>query len=89
MSVQAGAPVAETSGFAPAPSVADGGDPTGCGDVWGMTCFASLLGGASLREAVEHANLLASRNAEHRGASRLGRLLEGTSRILEPREGSP
>ena len=81
-------PTAASSGFVPTPSVAPDGDPTGCGDVWGMTCFASLLGGASLRGAVEHANLLASRNAEHRGASHLGRLLAGAGSILEPRERS-
>lgn len=73
-----------TSGFVAAPRVVAEPDPTGCGDVWGMTCFASLLGGASLHAAVERANELAARNAEHRGASRLGPLLAGPSRILEP-----
>ncbi len=60
-------------------------DPTGCGDVWGMTCFASLLGGASLRDAAERANELAARSAGHRGASRLGPLLARPTRTLESR----
>jgi hypothetical protein len=89
-SVSAGgrASSAASSGFAPTPSVAAEADPTGCGDVWGMICFVSLLGGASLRGAVEQANILASRNAAHRGASHLSRLLDPAERILEPREQS-
>ena len=74
-----------TSGMAPAPRVVAEPDPTGCGDVWGMTGFVTLLGGASVRAAVERANELASRNALHRGASRLGPLLAGPNRILQPR----
>ena len=62
-------------GSVPAPPVVGEPDPTGCGDVWGMVCFTSLLSGASLRVAAERANELASRSAGHRGASRLGRLL--------------
>lgn len=42
-------------------------DPTGCGDVWGITCFGSLLAGAGLWEAVARANRLATRNAAARG----------------------
>lgn len=76
---------AATSGFVPAPRAVADADPTGCGDVWGMTCFASLLEGKSLRAAVERANDLASRNAGHRGASALGRLLAGKSSILDRR----
>lgn len=74
-----------TSGFAPTRLAVPDPDPTGCGDVWGMTCFASLLGGATLREAVERSNTLAGRNAAHRGASQLGRLLADTSPILSGR----
>ena len=74
-----------TSGFAPTRLVVPDPDPTGCGDVWGMTCFASLLGGATLREAVERSNTLAARNAAHRGASQLGRLLADKSPILSGR----
>jgi hypothetical protein len=53
------------------------GDPTGCGDVWGATFFASLLGGISLEEAMNAANRLATRNVEHRGARGLRHHLGG------------
>jgi len=46
-------------------------DPIGCGDVWGMTCFAHLLGGAILPAAMERANEVAARNAAGHGAARL------------------
>ena len=54
---QSGAPgVRETvpvaSGTAP-------GDPTGCGDVWGATFFAAVLGGAARRDASRRANAMA------------------------------
>jgi sugar/nucleoside kinase (ribokinase family) len=54
-----------------------GGDPTGCGDVWGVTACAALLGGADVEEAVRRANAAASRNVSHRGASGLNRFLRG------------
>ena len=47
------------------------GDPTGCGDVWGITCFASLLAGCSIHEAVARAHAAASRKLSHRGATGL------------------
>lgn len=47
------------------------GDPTGCGDVWGATCFMSLLRGASLGMAMAAANRAAARNVDHRGAEGL------------------
>ncbi|MEE8148583.1 MAG: carbohydrate kinase family protein [Longimicrobiales bacterium] len=53
------------------------GDPTGCGDVWGATFFARLLGGDERHTAMTHANRMASRNVEHRGASGLNRHLRG------------
>lgn len=53
------------------------GDPTGCGDVWGATCFARLLEGASLEDAVRSANAAGARNVEHRGASGLHLFLQG------------
>ncbi len=53
------------------------GDPTGCGDVWGATFFARLLGGDQLQTAMTHANRMASRNVEHRGASGLNFHLRG------------
>lgn len=66
------------------------GDPTGCGDVWGITCFLQLLRGVTLPEAVHSANQVAARNASLRGASGLARLLGDATGpiILEPeREG--
>lgn len=53
------------------------GDPTGCGDVWGMTAFCLLLEGASVEEAIRQANTTACRNVGHRGASGLNRYLRG------------
>lgn len=59
-----------------------GGDPTGCGDVWGATCFARLLAGVDLEGAMESANEAAARNAALRGAEGLARHLGG--RLSEP-----
>lgn len=50
-------------------------DPTGCGDVWGMTACAALLGGRDIEEAIREANAVAARNASHRGTSGLSRFL--------------
>ncbi len=47
------------------------GDPTGCGDVWGATCFIRLAAGATLEDAMAAANRAASRNVSHRGADGL------------------
>ncbi len=62
------------------------GDPTGCGDVWGITCFLRLLQGAAVPEAVRAANRVAARNASFRGAAGLARLLADTAGpiIFEP-----
>ncbi len=46
-------------------------DPTGCGDVWGATCFSALLAGEGLEEAARRANRAAGRNAAYRGATGL------------------
>jgi sugar/nucleoside kinase (ribokinase family) len=55
-----------------APSrVVEAGDPTGCGDVWGATCFVALVRGDPLAEAVGAANDAAGRNAGYRGADGL------------------
>jgi sugar/nucleoside kinase (ribokinase family) len=54
-----------------------GGDPTGCGDVWGITTFASLLAGSDLEEAMRRANATSGRNVMHRGATGLNRFLKG------------
>jgi sugar/nucleoside kinase (ribokinase family) len=61
------------------------GDPTGCGDVWGATIFARLLGGDSLEAAMAEANRLAGRNVEHRGARGLHLHLSGRLSHAEER----
>ncbi|MGE0555594.1 MAG: hypothetical protein AB7R55_19340, partial [Gemmatimonadales bacterium] len=60
-----------------APSV-DALDPSGCGDVFGATVFAALLGGATLDHAVRLGNGAAARNATFRGASGLAAHLRGS-----------
>ena len=55
----------------------EGGDPTGCGDVWGATYFSQLLGGATLSDAIVTAHRAAARNVEHRGATGLAAYLRG------------
>ncbi len=55
--------------------VADGGDPTGCGDVWGATYFSRLAAGDILRTAMDAALDAAARNVEHRGATGLAHYL--------------
>jgi hypothetical protein len=47
------------------------GDPTGCGDVWGATCFMRLVRGDPLEDAMAAANRAAARNVDHRGAEGL------------------
>lgn len=59
------------SGVVPAAASLGTGDPTGCGDVWGATCFISLLRGDRLSEAMAAANRAAGRNMNHRGAEGL------------------
>jgi len=59
-----------------APAV-DATDPTGCGDVFGATCCARLLGGDALPEAVAAANRAAARAATFRGAGGLAAHLRG------------
>ncbi len=61
----------------PAPPVSAGGDPTGCGDVWGATYFSRLLAGDNLGDAIRAAHRAATRNLEHRGATGLSRHLRG------------
>ena len=55
-------------------------DPTGCGDVWGITCFAALLAGAGVAEAVSRANRLAAAAAAGRGTRGLARRLADAAR---------
>lgn len=71
-------------GRAPPPRRVEDGDPTGCGDVWGMACFAALLEGADLPSAVARGNELAARNAERSGG--LG-LLEAAAGPAGPDRG--
>jgi len=57
-------------------------DPTGCGDVWGATCFSVLLGGAGLEGAMRRANAAAGRNAAYRGASGLSEYLRSPTGLV-------
>ncbi|HXF95197.1 MAG TPA: PfkB family carbohydrate kinase [Gemmatimonadales bacterium] len=50
---------------------ASGGDPTGCGDVFGATAVAALVSGAALEDALRLATRMAARNLTHRGATGL------------------
>jgi len=52
-------------------------DPTGCGDVWGATCFSRLLAGDRLLSAITAAHRAAGRNLHHRGATGLAHYLRG------------
>ncbi len=65
------------SGIAPVEDAEVVGDPTGCGDVWGATFLARLLGGDQLQPAMIQANRLAARNVGHQGASELHKYLGG------------
>lgn len=53
------------------------GDPTGCGDVWGMTAFRCLVAGWDVQRAIRFANITAGRNVAHHGASGLNTFLRG------------
>jgi hypothetical protein len=55
----------------------EGGDPTGCGDVWGATYFSRLAAGDKLSDAMRAAMRAAARNVEHRGATGLAHYLRG------------
>ena len=57
--------------------VAEDGDPTGCGDVWGATYFSRLLAGDNLGDAILAAHRAAARNVGHRGATGLANHLRG------------
>lgn len=49
----------------------DGGDPTGCGDVFGAVTCAHLVQGAPLDAAIRAGSHMAARNVTHRGATGL------------------
>ncbi|NIR45221.1 MAG: carbohydrate kinase family protein [Gemmatimonadetes bacterium] len=55
----------------------EGGDPTGCGDVWGVTAMCGLLAGRGVEDSMRRANAAARRNVSHCGASGLNRYLRG------------
>lgn len=61
----------------PGAEVATSGDPTGCGDVFGATVVARLLGGDGLEAALREANRLAARNVSAHGATGLQHHLRG------------
>jgi hypothetical protein len=73
--VGAGAPM--RTELIPAVPAATPLDPTGCGDVWGATCFSRLLAGDMLGDAIRAAHRAAARNVEHRGATGLADHLRG------------
>lgn len=72
-----GVPGAVRSERVPLESGVADGDPTGCGDVWGATCFSKLLAGSDLEPAMRAANAAAARNVVHRGATGLYHFLQG------------
>ncbi|MXW56526.1 MAG: carbohydrate kinase family protein [Gemmatimonadales bacterium] len=65
-----------------------GGDPTGCGGVWGATCFAPRRSGENLESSVRAATRAAQRNAGFRGASGLGEYLRSETGVLTRGAGS-
>jgi len=74
-----------TAGSAPVEEIAPTGatDPTGCGDVWGITCFASLLAGAGAAEAVRKANRFAAATAARQGTAGLSERLTEVARAAD------
>lgn len=68
--------VATARGRAPLAEGGYDGDPTGCGDVWGATCFLELVQGAPVPEAARAANRAAALNVTHQGAEGLYQHLE-------------
>lgn len=67
------------TGRVPAPAPAPVGDPTGCGDVWGATCFIQLLRGERLGAAIDAAHRAAASKLGHRGADGLYEHLRNTT----------
>jgi sugar/nucleoside kinase (ribokinase family) len=68
---------ARSQKFTLAPDTLVEGDPTGCGDVWGATCFCHMLAGRTLEDSVRAALDAAARNVRHRGATGLHHHLSG------------
>jgi hypothetical protein len=71
------------TGFAGNPVGTQEGDPTGCGDVWGLTCCASLLDGLGLEEAMQRANSFAARAVASTGTSGLRRVLRSETGVVQ------
>jgi len=71
-----GAALVKTALVAPEGGTLDG-DPTGCGDVFGGTLVAELVGGTALEPALAGANRMARRNVTYRGATGLAQHLRG------------
>jgi sugar/nucleoside kinase (ribokinase family) len=69
----------EGHGTLPVEDPVEEADPTGCGDVWGITCFAALLEGAGVVEAVRRANRLAAITASGHGTRGLAGRLSGAA----------
>jgi hypothetical protein len=65
------APCRTATATVPPETSSETGDPTGCGDVWGVTLFSSLLAGLPLEDAIRAAHRAASRKLHHRGATGL------------------
>jgi sugar/nucleoside kinase (ribokinase family) len=65
------------AGFVAPPAGACVGDPTGAGDVWGVSFLCGLLGGMPRDEAMREAHAAAARKMGHRGASGLYPRLAG------------
>ena len=61
----------------PVEQTLEGGDPTGCGDVFGGTLVGQLLRGVDIEAALRKANALARRNLTLRGATNLHYHLRG------------
>ena len=70
-------------------AVVSEGDPTGCGDVWGATCFATMLEGEDLPSSVRAATRAAQRNAGFRGATGLADYLSSETGLLTDRARGP
>jgi len=66
-----------------AESTVPNADPTGCGDVWGATCFSALLGGWGLEAAVCHAGRTAAKNAAFVGTTGLNDELRSPPGLVE------
>jgi sugar/nucleoside kinase (ribokinase family) len=66
----------------PVDQIVSGGDPTGCGDVWGATYFSRLLAGDCVEDAIVAAHRAAARNVSYRGATGLSNHLRGTITLV-------